>query len=172
MLKKKKVTLGSSCCIWWYCLCGNPGSIPSSAQCIESIVATAVAEVTAVAWIQSLSQEIPPAPDVTKKKKKCCPRCAVSGTLHLSQCHHWALLLSPTLPIDLSQPLASCLTPQDQIICGEEDGKGHLILPCGPSPLPPPPAPLIALPFVRQLHLQELDLGCFLNIQVGHLKKF
>lgn len=119
-----------------------------------------------MAWIQSLSQEIPPAPDVTKKKKKCCPRCAVSGTLHLSQCHHWALLLSPTLPIDLSQPLASCLTPQDQIICGEDDPV------LWASPLPPPPAPLIALPFVRQLHLQELDLGCFLNIQVGHLKKF
>ena len=63
-------------------------------------------------------------------------------TRYYLECHCVALLLSPLLRIDPPQALASCLFPQDEIICGKEGGKGHLTVPWWDPSLFPFPSPL------------------------------
>lgn len=76
---------------------------------------------------------------------------AVSRPPHLSQYYCQASLFAlPLFPLTLLSPHLPALPPQDQIICGEGSGKGHLVL-LFQVPFPSPLSSLTAVPFVRQI---------------------
>lgn len=82
------------------------------------------------------------------------PRVVISGPPWLSQCHCWRPAFSlPLFPLTLPSPCFPALRPQDQIIFGEEGGKGQLILPSW-DPLPAPLSPWLCN---SHYHLRDKD---------------